>query len=216
MKNIFIILLLALSFSGKADCYGIYQIEFEIIFKNGSSEKGYSFFSNCEAKEDSLKSSNYLKKILRSNNSIDSIVFFINRVKFDFKPFPRIEPETTLPIYKCIDLKNINKQDIESIKLVDYKIVSAENSIISNLEISDTAWINNTPFIEKGYWADLCSCSIKIYENNEDIDKIFKELDSLQAKITQENGDINAEKLRTSVEKLIEFDKVLVISRCSD
>jgi hypothetical protein len=216
MKNIFIILLLAISLSGKADCYGIYQLELVITLKNGNSEKGYSFFSNCEIEIDSLKISKYLKKILRSDNSIDSISFFRNRLKYDFKPFPLKEPETTLPIYKCIDFENINKQDIESIKLVDYKVVSAENSIISNLEISDTTWVNDTPLIEKNYWANLCSYSINVYESKENINPIFKELDSLQAKINQENGDIYAEKLWVSIEQLIDFDKVLVISKCTD
>ncbi len=207
-----------------AECqYHLVELKLKITTKTNSEITGYTSISLCDFNADSTNSKTYMLNVLNKWNTNDSIYVYKNLIQYEYFLF-----DTTISKEKNIVNSHINKIDlsineIKSLTVIESKEVSIFDFISTKLELADTTWLSSNPIKCTGFGAYLCSHKIFVYEKNKNTDSVLQQLNKLQEEINPildtmnpEKGDEYDKKMWDLINQLGNFDKIVVVSSCTD
>ncbi|ADV50527.1 hypothetical protein Celal_3258 [Cellulophaga algicola DSM 14237] len=235
-----IFFILFLPFSAFAE-YNGHQIKFSIEFKDGSEIIGYNFLSSIYQKDKSISYTAFLENnyqlILRkqSNDLIGEFTYFQNRIKYDYSD----DEGAKKIIYTLTDKKEVDKNNIEKIKIIELTDQSYAIGISTKHAWEDRLWMKKKPVEKYSIGGTFCSYHIYIHNKNDKTDRIIKVLKEIsirfeeeikEQKVIIENPDgtnyYQVEEKTNKIEQIIDpkiskelqnfsDEKVVIITMCS-
>lgn len=224
-KVLFMLFTILIMSSAKAD-YNGYHISFTIEKSGGKLSKGFVYVASVYLNQDSLKSTNYLKKALdqsfKEGGERDSLTYFAHRLKYEYRSVGSPEDSKT-STYTLKDKAVVAFDEIVSIKIDQMIQYGYLVGISSDLKLSDTTWTKKDPVKNVSYSGYLCYHQLLVHVNSDKIEAILKRLEAKQKEIDELDfntddgykiGDKIDEELWEIVSELV-GEKVVVISECT-
>ena len=216
-KIITILIVIFLSISVRAE-YNGYHIKFAIKTTKEKINIGFVYVASAYLNTDSLKNTEYLKKALNKSDKKDSLVYFRERIKYEYRNVGDSLGEK-IQIYSLNNKQAISLQDIMSISIVEMIDDSYLIGISSPLSISDTTWINKAPLSSYAFGGYLCYHQIFVHKSSKKIENIINKLKTKQkilegVEINHENGDKIDGELWEIIKELY-TEKVVIITECT-
>ena len=232
-KTVIILTMIFVSISVHAQCYWSgYYVKFFMTTVDGQYGESYIFVSSCDLNIDSLRNTEHLKRAFArssydGDNEYTTLTYFQNRMIYQYqRSFDSdFSLEEKIPIYYLLNKVKISLEDIKWIEILELKRDASFIQISSELQLSDNAWIGQTPVKQVEFssnWGFICSHQIFIHENSENIDDVIRKLELKQKELDEkEDRDIrdNTEEIDGEIWEIIkklQGEKVVVISECTD
>ena len=220
-KTTTILVFLAFFLNSLAECY---YTSYELTFSIKVADKqmtAYKRISACDLNLDSIGNTHYLIMTLQNT---DFITLYENRIDYSYcylnKTFCPDENKGTL--YILYDEFKINVNEIIDLKIIDNKSVSSTSHISSQIQKSDTIWLNTKPIEAFNINCSVCSFIIIVHKMTEKVRQVISSLDNIQSDLNKLNDEeliLNETEYLTKIEQQlnkIKNSKVVTITSCGD
>lgn len=208
-----------------AECYySNYALKLDVTFSDNKDLICYAIISACDFNVDSVSDEGYLLNVLKKRKGLDSIVVYEQLLEYRYCiSEPYCSHDERQSVFQLFEEVQFNKERVVQIAVLDWKVISALESISTKLSLNDTLMFTQKPlkvaFVE-GY---LCAHTVSVYNANPEVEQGLRELALINEEIMEwqadsnfQNGDAYDERLWEIIDRINKAGGVITVSSCTD